>query len=135
MTAASGEVSEEERDMLTALIIVVVLIAAVLIAAALRPDDFRVERSTVIKAPAEKIYPMINDLHRFNTWNPFNKMEPDAKGSYSGAESGKTAAYAWEGKKMGAGRMEIVDTTAPEKIVLGLHFIKPFEGHNTAEFT
>ena len=31
--------------------------------------------------------------------------------------------------------MEILDTSAPSKIVIKLDFFKPFEGHNTAEFT
>ena len=58
------------------------------------------------------------------------------KRSYSGAESGKGAVYAWEGNNnVGSGRMEILDTSAPSKIVIKLDFFKPFEGHNTAEFT
>jgi hypothetical protein len=31
--------------------------------------------------------------------------------------------------------MEIMESAAPSKIVIKLDFIKPFEGHNTAEFT
>ncbi len=121
--------------MFTALVIVAVMIGAVLIAATLRPDDFRVERTAVIKAAPEKIFPMINDLHRFNTWNPFEKMDPAIKGSYSGAESGRGAAYAWESSKVGTGRMEIVDTEPTRKVVMSLQFLKPFAGNNTAEFT
>jgi hypothetical protein len=106
-----------------------------LIAAALRPDDFRVERTAMIKAAPEKIFPMINDLHRFNTWNPFEKMDPAIKGSYSGPESGRGAAYAWQSSKVGTGRMEIVDTQPTRKVVMSLQFLKPFAGNNTAEFT
>ena len=57
--------------------------------AALRPDTFQVRRSASIKAKAEQIFPLINDLHRFNTWNPFDKKDPNLKRSYSGPESGK----------------------------------------------
>ena len=58
------------------------------------------------------------------------------KRSYSGAASGKGAVYAWEGNKnVGSGRMEILDASAPAKIVIKLDFFTPFEGHNTAEFT
>ena len=58
------------------------------------------------------------------------------KRTFSGAESGKGAVYAWDGNKnVGSGRMEILDTSAPSKIVIKLDFFKPFEGHNTAEFT
>ena len=31
--------------------------------------------------------------------------------------------------------MEILDASAPAKIVIKLDFFTPFEGHNTAEFT
>jgi hypothetical protein len=57
------------------------------------------------------------------------------KRTFSGAESGKGAVYAWDGdKNVGSGRMEILDTV-PSKILIKLDFFKPFEGHNTAEFT
>lgn len=58
------------------------------------------------------------------------------KRSFSGAESGKGAVYGWEGNKnVGSGRMEILETSAPSKVVIKLDFFTPFEGHNTAEFT
>jgi hypothetical protein len=58
------------------------------------------------------------------------------KRTFSGAESGNSAVYAWDGNKnVGSGRMEILDTSVPSKIVIKLDFFKPFEGHNTAEFT
>jgi hypothetical protein len=56
--------------------------------------------------------------------------------TYSGSASGRGAIYAWDGNNSaGSGRMEILDTSAPSKIVIKLDFFKPFEGHNTAEFT
>ena len=42
--------------------ILAVGIAGVLIYAATKPDEFRVQRSTAIKAPPEKIFPLINDF-------------------------------------------------------------------------
>ena len=117
-------------------IVMVVIIAALLIYAATKPDTFRVERSTSIKAPPEKIFPLINDFHKWDAWSPWEKMDPAMKRTYSGAASGKGAAYAWEGNsKVGQGRMEIVDTSPPSKIRIKLDFLKPFEGHNFAEFT
>ena len=54
----------------------------------------------------------------------------------SGADSGKGAVYAWDGNNnVGSGRMEILEASVPSKIVIKLDFFKPFEGHNTAEFT
>lgn len=117
-------------------IIVVVLLAALLGFAATRPDTFRVQRATSIKAPPEKIFALINDFHTWGSWSPWEKMDPTMKRTHSGAANGKGAVYAWKGKgKVGKGRMEIMDTSPPSKVTIKLDFVKPFEGHNIAEFT
>jgi len=62
-------------------------------------------------------------------------MDPAMKRSFSGAEKGKGAAYAWEGNgQVGQGRMEITDAAA-SRVALDLDFIKPFEAHNKVVFT
>jgi len=47
-----------------------ILIAGILVYAATRPDTFRVERSTSVKAPPEKIFPLINGFHQWEAWSP-----------------------------------------------------------------
>jgi uncharacterized protein YndB with AHSA1/START domain len=117
-------------------IVVVVLLAALLIFASMKPDTFRVQRATSIKAPPDKIFPLINDFHKWDAWSPWEKMDPAMKRTHSGAEKGKGAVYEWEGNnKVGKGRMEIVESSPPSKVVTKLDFLKPFEAHNTAEFT
>jgi hypothetical protein len=117
-------------------VILAIVIAIVLILAPTKPNTFRVQRQTSIKALAENIFPLINDFHQWGAWSPYEHRDPAMKRTYSGAESGKGAVYAWDGdKNVGSGRMEILDTSAPSKIVIKLDFFKPFEGHNTAEFT
>jgi uncharacterized protein YndB with AHSA1/START domain len=89
-----------------------------------------------VKAPPEKVFPLINDFHQWTTWSPWEHKDPAMMRTYSGAQSGKGAAYAWDGNKnVGSGRMEILEASSPSKIVIKLDFFKPFEGHNTAEFT
>jgi hypothetical protein len=117
-------------------IVLAIAIAVILILAAAKPDTFSVRRTAAIKAPAEKIFPLINDFHRWASWSPWENKDPAMKRSFSGAESGSGAVYAWDGNKnVGSGRMEILDASVPSKIVIQLDFFKPFEGHNTAEFT
>jgi uncharacterized protein YndB with AHSA1/START domain len=117
-------------------IAVVVLLAALLVFAATKPDTFRVQRATSIKAPPEKIFALINDFHSWGTWSPYEKIDPTMKRTHSGAANGKGAAYEWEGNsKVGKGRMEVTDTSPSSKITIKLDFVKPIEGHNTAEFT
>jgi uncharacterized protein YndB with AHSA1/START domain len=117
-------------------VILALAIAAVLILAARKPDIFSVRREIDIKAPPETIFPLINDFHQWGSWSPWEHKDPAMRRNFSGAASGKGAVYGWEGNRnVGSGRMEIMDTAAPAKIVIKLDFIKPFEGHNTAEFT
>jgi uncharacterized protein YndB with AHSA1/START domain len=116
-------------------VVLAVAIAVILILAAAKPDTFSVRRAAMVKAPPEKIFSLINDFHRWGTWSPWENKDPAMKRTYSGAESGKGAVYAWDGNRsVGAGRMEILDASSPSKIVIKLDFFKPFEGHNTAEF-
>jgi hypothetical protein len=126
--------------MLNAIIIVVVVlliaVAVILIYAASKPDTFSVQRSATIRAPADKIFPFISDFHAWSAWSPYEKRDPDMKRTFGGAPSGKGATYAWDGNKnVGAGNMEILDAPAPSRVTIKLDFIRPFEGHNTAEFT
>ena len=117
-------------------IILAIAIAVVLILAATKPDSFRVRRSLPIKAPPETLFALINDFHRWGTWSPWENKDPAMKRTFSGAPSGTGAVYAWDGNRnVGSGRMEILDSAAASKIVIKLDFFKPFEGHNTAEFT
>ena len=116
-------------------LVIVLAIVIILVLAMRKPATFRLERSTTIKAPPENIFPFVNDFHRWMTWSPWEKMDAELKRSYGGAESGKGATYGWEGKKAGTGRMEIIEAKPSSKILIKLDFMKPFEAHNTAEFT
>lgn len=117
-------------------VVVAIAIVIVLILAATKPDSFRVQRSLMIKAPPETLFALINDFHRWGTWSPWETKDPAMKRTFSGAPSGTGAVYAWDGNKnVGSGRMEILESAIPSTIVIKLDFFKPFEGHNTAEFT
>jgi carbon monoxide dehydrogenase subunit G len=117
-------------------IVVVVLVAGVLAVAATRPDVFRVERSTSIKAPPEKIFPYINEFKRWDAWSPWEKKDPGMKRTYGTTMTGKGATYAWEGNKdVGTGRMEIAESVEPRKVAIKLDFVTPFEAHNDVVFT
>jgi uncharacterized protein YndB with AHSA1/START domain len=117
-------------------VVLAIAIAVVLILAATKPDTFTVQRAAVVKAPPEKIFSLINDFHQWGTWSPWEGKDPGMKRTYSGTASGRGAVYAWDGNKnVGSGRMEILDASSPSKIVIKLDFFKPFEAHNTAEFT
>jgi carbon monoxide dehydrogenase subunit G len=117
-------------------VVVLVVIAGALIYASTKPDSFRVQRSASVKAPPEKIFPLINDLKAWVGWSPYEKKDPAMKRSFGPVTAGKGATYEWAGdKNVGQGRMEILEAQPSSKVLIKLDFIKPFEAHNTAEFT
>ena len=120
----------------TILIIVAVVIAAILIYAATKPDVFRVQRSAVIAAPADKIFPHLNDYQRWPAWSPYEKKDPAMKRTFSGPATGPGAIYAWDGdKNVGAGRIEITEVSPNARLAFDLIMLKPFQAHNKGEFT
>lgn len=114
---------------------VVVLVAALLLFATTKPDTFMVQRAATIKAPPERIFPLINNFSNWGQWSPWEKLDPAMARTYSGPDSGVGAVYAWSGNKdVGSGRMEITESVPNSKITLALDFLTPFESHNTTEF-
>ena len=117
-------------------VVLVVAIAVIVVLAATKPDTFRIERRATIDAPAEKIFAVLSDFRQWRGWSPWENKDPGMKRDYGGAERGKGATYGWEGdKNVGTGRMEILEASTPSRLVIKLDFLKPFEAHNTAEFT
>ena len=107
----------------------------VIIVIAGQPDEFKVTRFAKISAPPDKIFPHVNDLHKWEAWSPWAKLDPNAKNSFEGAASGAGAAMKWEGnRKVGEGRMSITESRANELVRVKLEFLKPFKATNTAEF-
>jgi Polyketide cyclase / dehydrase and lipid transport. len=117
-------------------LVVVLAVVVVLVLAANRPGTFRVERTLRIQAPPERIQGYIEDFHQWGQWSPYEKLDPQMQRTFSGAEKGRGAVYAWEGNgKAGAGRMEIIESDPGSRVTIALDFLKPFKASNTAEFT
>lgn len=121
---------------LTVIILLVAPIAAVGALAAFRPNAFRVERRARINASPERVFTLLSDFHQWPAWSPWERLDPAMTRTHSGAERGRGAVYAWEGnKKVGKGRMEIIELVTPQKVAITLDFFAPWEAHNTTEFT
>ena len=117
------------------LLLIAIFVAGVLGFATTKPDTFSVQREVSIKAPPDKVAPLIVDFRTWQLWSPWEKLDPDMQRTYAGPASGQGARYAWQGDdKVGAGRMEITDAATPERTVIKLDFLKPFESHNTTTF-
>jgi hypothetical protein len=106
-----------------AVALVVVLILGL---AALQPADYVVRRETVINAPAEKIFPYLNSAKLGEKWGPWLEVDPDAKMTYSGPESGVGSKGSWDGgKQLGTGSATIDESVPNERVGIALEYSKP----------
>jgi uncharacterized protein YndB with AHSA1/START domain len=119
-----------------AALVVAGLIAALIVRAARQPDTFRIQRTATINASPDRIFPLLNDFRNWKSWSPWEKLDPTMKRTHSGPSSGRGAIYEWAGnRKAGRGRMEITESVPHIKMTIKLDFYKPFEAHNTTQFT
>jgi carbon monoxide dehydrogenase subunit G len=118
--------------------LLVILYFAMAAAAAwiiMQPNRFVVTRSAVIDAPPEQVFPHINDLHNWQAWSPWARLDPNAKNTYEGPAAGAGAAFEWAGdKRVGAGRLTILDSRPFESVDMKLDIAKPFAASNDVSF-
>ena len=120
---------------ITILIALAVLVVVFIVIVATRPSDFRVTRSATIPRAAELVFGQVNDLHKFQDWSPWAKIDPQCKVTYDGPPAGVGASFAWAGnKQVGEGRMTVIESRPGELVRFKLEFLKPFKATNTAEF-
>jgi Polyketide cyclase / dehydrase and lipid transport len=118
-------------------ILVVVLILAIVavVVVQIQPNQFRIERSTTIRASAADVFAQVNDLHKWEAWSPWAKRDPAMKQTYEGPESGVGAISSWSGnKEVGEGRMTITQSQPSELVRIKLEFLKPYKATNVSEF-
>ena len=118
------------------LLIVVVVLAAFAAFVATRPADFSITRSATIAAPPAKVFTLVNDMHQWNVWSPWAKLDPDMKTTYDGPAAGVGAAESWDGNgRVGAGKMTVVTSVPAREIGIQLEMLKPMHDTNAVDFT
>jgi hypothetical protein len=109
----------------------VALVAVLCVVIAMRPDDFKVSRSATMKASPTAVFEQVNDFHKWDAWSPWAKMDPNAKSTFAGPNSGKDAKFSWAGNSdVGEGSMTIVESEPNDHVRIKLDFVKPFAGTN-----
>ena len=112
------------------------LIVLFLIVVVTRPADFRVERSATLAASPAALFAQVNDHHKFTAWNPFMKLDPNVKNTYSGPDSGVGAVCSWDGNSdIGAGSSTIIESKPGELIRMRMDWKRPMESVATVDFT
>jgi uncharacterized protein YndB with AHSA1/START domain len=120
--------------MTTILLLLIVFILGALVLIQRRPDEFRVTRSVAIDAPAQAIFDNVNELRKWDAWSPWAKLDPNATSNFDGPSAGVGSSMSWAGKKVGVGRMTIVESRPNDLVRFKLEFEKPMKAVNTAEF-
>jgi uncharacterized protein YndB with AHSA1/START domain len=115
-----------------ALLLIVLVFAGYV---AMQPSVSTISRSATIAAPPSAVFSHINDLHKWQEWSPWAKLDPNAKATYEGPPSGVGAVFGWAGnREVGEGKMTIVESKPDENVKMKLDFAKPFASTSTVEF-
>lgn len=109
------------------------IVALFVIVGMIAPNDFKVEKSITIDAPASEIHPYVSNLRLQNEWSIWAEMDPDQKETYEGTDGAPGSKHSWEGEITGKGYQEIVSVT-PARIETNLVFTAPYESQADVYF-
>ncbi|MDQ0477382.1 SRPBCC family protein [Chryseobacterium sp. MDT2-18] len=113
--------------------ILLAIVAVLIITMLVMGKAYHFEKSIVINASAEKVYSHINSTKAFNEWNPWMKLDPNLKVTYSGNPGQIGDKYCWDGnKEAGSGCQEITALVPNQKQSTKMVFFKPFESDATS---
>src|SRR5437773_7798323 len=126
-----------QKTMLKIILIAIpTIIVVFIIIVAIQPSSYRVMRSLAIAAPPDALFPHMNDLKKWEAWNPWGKADPNMKLIYGGPASGIGANYAWAGNnEVGEGRATITESRPNESVKYKMEFFKPMSASSEMEFT
>lgn len=116
--------------------LIIAIIGVLLIVVSQKPSEFKVTRSTTMAVPASSIFPLVNNLHKWESWSPWAKLDPNAKTTFEGPEEGVGAVMRWEGNKnVGVGSLTITESIPNETVKFRLDFLKPMKGTSDCAFS
>src|SRR4051794_28541053 len=99
------------------LISLAVIVVGFVAVVARRPSNFRIARSVTIAAPPAVIFAHVNDLHKFQEWSPWARIDPNSKVDYEGPQAGTGAKFSWSGnKEVDEGAMSVTDSRPAELV-------------------
>lgn len=102
-------------------VLIAIVVIGLLIIGMLLPDDYYLERSTVINAPSEMVFPHVNNLSKNEAWSPWSQDET-LKTTYGEIVEGLGATSSWTSENSGSGSMRISESTPYTSITTDLDF-------------
>src|SRR5688572_15761293 len=67
------------------------------------------ERSIVVNGSPASVLAEFSNFQKFNVWAPWAKMDPQAKYTFEGPETGVGAKMSWDGPETGKGSQETIE--------------------------
>lgn len=104
------------------LIILAILVAAVLIVPLFSPATAEVSAETTIARTPAHIFPKVASFIDRPLWDPWLAQDSTADARLEPLEGYVGSTYAWEGKKVGTGHMEVISVRENEYIESHLWF-------------
>jgi hypothetical protein len=105
-------------------LVLAILVAVLVVVGFFLPKSYRVERSTVINAPAKDVYPHISSFRKWQDWIAWNTAKfPDMTVTFGAQDSGVGASYSWTGKSSGNGAIKFTKVEPDQ----GIEYLLDFE--------
>lgn len=100
------------QQLMWILLIVAAFIAALFLIMAIigfsQPRVATLERSILINADSNTVFPVVSNLREFVTWSPWSDKDPNMQQTFTGMDGTVGSVYSWKGNnKVGEGKMEI----------------------------
>lgn len=112
-----------------------VIVAGILILASFRSSEMKVSREIVISASPENLFAYINNSQKSYEWMPWAEGDSGIEIKFSGSEEGVGSKSSWNGKEMGIGSSEVVESIPNQVVKTRLEYTKPFAMSQMAEIS
>lgn len=113
--------------------VVLALIVILAIVIAMQPENAHIEKSIVINAPADSIFPQVSNYRNFSVWSPWTKMDPEVKQSFDEPQASVGSTMTWDGPKTGKGLMKIEEIEDHQRVKSSMTF-GGYDGKFYSEF-
>lgn len=116
------------------LLVLLALAAVLMLGGLLLPSTFSVTRSTVVNAPADKVYALVANPRMWKHWSVWTRRDPSMQIEYFGPDSGAGAGWAWHSRSEGDGRMRFTAAEPSQRVAFEL-FFPDFNSTSTGSFS
>jgi len=99
------------------------LLVGYLILCALGPTEMTVDQKITVQAPLEKVFPLVADFSKWESWSPWKKTDSTVTYISGGNPAGSVGhQVSWTSRREGNGTQEIKEIRPNEYLKIGQRF-------------